>query len=91
VEPFYGKRGPPSELGTLWLCVPIAGERHESLQVGLGEGVIVGGWQDRHYAWDDPRQEAFREEVTIGAVDGPISNLLDWLEEELRRHQAAIG
>jgi len=71
--------------GTLWLCIPIEGKRHDSLQMGLGGGVIVGGWQDRHYAWDDDRQEAFRAQVMDGAEDGPITKVLNWLEEELRR------
>ena len=49
--------------------------------------MIVAGWQDRHYAWDYPKGEAFREPVILGAEEGPIRNVLDWLEEELRREQ----
>lgn len=71
---------------TLWLCAPIADKGHDSLQVGLGGTVIVGGWQDRHYAWDTPREEAFRAPVEAGAEDGAINEALDWLERELRRH-----
>jgi hypothetical protein len=85
LEPHYDTWGRPTGQGTLWLCVPIAGKRHDSLQVGLGRNVIVGGWQDRHYAWDDDRQEAFRSEVAQGAAAEPISEALNWLEDELRR------
>jgi hypothetical protein len=72
--------------GTLWLCIPILRKRHQSLQVGhYSDGVIVGGWQDRHYAWDYPRGEAFRTQVMNGAESDAITEVLDWLESELRR------
>lgn len=49
--------------------------------------MIVAGWQDRHYAWDYPKGEAFREQMILGAEEGPINHVLDWLEDESRRHR----
>ena len=64
--------------------MPIEGKRHKSLQVGLGDGMIVGGWQDRHYAWDNDRQETFRAQLVEGTEDESIAELLSWVEGELR-------
>jgi hypothetical protein len=52
----------------LWLIVETGGPRsHDSLQLGMGPtGAIVGGWQDRHYEWDDDRAEAFRARKMLG-------------------------
>ena len=77
------QQGRPTDEATLWLCVPIEGKRHKSLQVGFAREAIIGGWQDRHYAWDSPRGEAFRAQAT-GATDKPIAEALDWVENELR-------
>ena len=46
----------------------------------------MGGWQDRRYAWDDDRQEAFRAEVEAGDEDRAIAGVLDWLEQEVLGH-----
>jgi hypothetical protein len=70
--------------GTLWLCIPVVGKRHESLQLGVGTDEIVGGWQDRHYAWDDDRQEAFRVQVADAAADDSVTEAFDWLHGELQ-------
>lgn len=76
-----------SGTGTLWLCVPLAEERHESLQLGLRADTIVGGWQDRHYAWDYPKGERFRVTIEPDSADTAIARALDWLESEMRRRQ----
>lgn len=76
-----------SGTSTLWLCVPLVGERHESLQLGLWGDTIVGGWQDRHYAWDDPKGERFRMTIEPDSVDSVIARALDWLESEMRSRE----
>src|SRR5439155_23942516 len=84
LEPHFDTQHQSTGSGTLWLCIPVEGKRHKSLQVGLGNGMMVGGWQDRHYAWDDARQEALRRQVGEGTKDESITELLKWVEGELR-------
>jgi hypothetical protein len=69
----------------LWLCIPIEGKRHDSLQIGLGGRRDRGRMARPTLAWDDPRKEAFRVQAAGGAEDGPIAEGLDWLEVELRQ------
>jgi hypothetical protein len=83
LEPHFDSQHRPTGSGTLWLCIPIEGKRHKSVQAGVGDGVIVGGWQDRHYAWDDARQEAFRRQFVEGTEGESITELLSWVEGEL--------
>lgn len=86
-EPGYGSTEEGEREGALWLCIPIPGKRHHSLQLGLFGTTIVGGWQDRHYAWDYPRGERFRTAITAEQVEAPIEQALDWLEAEMRSHR----
>jgi hypothetical protein len=85
LEPHFDSQHRPTGSGILCLCIPVEGKRHDSLQVVVSDSVIVGGWQDRHYAWDDDRQEAFRSQVVNGAEDVAIAEVLRWLEGELGR------
>jgi hypothetical protein len=68
----------------LWLCVLIPAERHDSLQLGIWDETIVGGWQDRHYAWDYPKGERFRVTIQHDTIDASITEAHDWLESEMR-------
>ena len=70
----------------MWLCVPIPEERHDSLQLGIWDETIVGGWQDRHYAWDYPKGERFRVTIQPDMLGASITEALDWLEGEMRTH-----
>lgn len=71
----------------MWLTLPITGKRHKALQLGLWGDTIVGGWQDPHYAWDNPRGERFRGHLQAEDIEAVIGQALDWLERELGEHQ----
>lgn len=63
------------------------GSLHTSLQllmdVKRGAPVIVGAWQDSHYAWDyDPKQPDFQ---IAGHERLARQAALDWLASEMRR------
>ncbi len=62
----------------------IPAERHDSLQLGIWAETIVGGLQDRHYAWDYPKGERFRATIHTDTLDASITEALDWLESEMR-------
>lgn len=63
------------------------GSLHTSLQLLMGvkgdTPVIVGAWQDSHYAWDyDPKQPDFQ---ITGHNRDSRKAALDWLVSEMRR------
>jgi hypothetical protein len=86
-EAGYGLAETSEGSGALWLCVPIIGKPHASLQLGEVQGAIVGGVQDRHYAWDDSRGESFRLPIPTEGPHRPIEQALAWLEERMRQHR----
>jgi hypothetical protein len=89
VEPVQTTWGRFRWPGTLWIILEIGGPRsHDSIQLGMSaSGVIVGGHQDRHYAWDDDRAEAFRSHADGVGLGHAISSALAWLGAEISRIQ----